>query len=238
MTPPTPGTFAVADISSLPVPRWFPADAEAATFFRAFSPIHRFVFPRYSIEVLRALARLFPPRANGVLDVGAGNGALGSGLQRFAPEAKVTGVDVVARVHPASLVPISVYDGKQLPFADRSFDVSILVNVLHHVPEEARLGLLAEALRVTRRALLVKDHLATGAWSHRVLAVMDLVGNAPFGGMVSATYLDADAWQKLFSALPIHVEAFGRLGVQRGPRSVLFRDRLEIVFRLTPEEGQ
>lgn len=229
--------LAVADISSRPVPGWFPTDNEMADFIRGFSPVHRFVYPRYPIELLRGFARLFPSGATEVLDVGAGNGVPGSTVQRYFPDCTVRGVDVVARAHPESLVRVSVYDGSNLPFPDRSFDISLLSNVIHHVPEEARAGLLAEVLRVTRRTILVKDHLATGALSRRVLGLMDLIGNAPFGGMVRAEYLDAESWKQLFSTVPVQVEAFGGLGVQRGPRAIVFRDRLEIAFRLAPEEA-
>ena len=52
---------------------------------------------------------------------------------------------------PDAHAPFSLYDGVNLPFPDARFDVAMLNFVLHHVPDERKVALLREALRVARR---------------------------------------------------------------------------------------
>lgn len=61
--------------------------------------------------------------------------------------------------------PVVLYDGKRFPFADKSFDTSLLITVLHHIKDWS--GIIEEAKRVTRKTLiLVEDtyHHQVGRW--------------------------------------------------------------------------
>lgn len=49
-----------------------------------------------------------------------------------------------------SHVPVILYDGKRLPFEDKSFDVVICNSVIEHVPPELRANLAQEIRRVSR----------------------------------------------------------------------------------------
>jgi len=84
----------------------------------------------------------------------------------YDPEAPAlrVGVDRAAdalaiadRLYPRSRHLVASVD-EPLPFADKSFDVALLLFVLHHLPPAVVPGLLAEAARVARRHLLVFDH--------------------------------------------------------------------------------
>jgi hypothetical protein len=48
--------------------------------------------------------------------------------------------------------------------------------------------------------LYIKDHAARSWLDHRRLAMLDLIGNIPFGGMVRADYLTLADWQALADA--------------------------------------
>ncbi len=52
--------------------------------------------------------------------------------------------------------------GDSLPFDDDSFDVSVCIDTLEHLPREGRLKLLNELMRVARRAIVVCAPLGTG----------------------------------------------------------------------------
>ncbi len=91
-----------------------------------------------------------------------------------APSLRV-GVDRAAdamaradRAYPRSLHLVASV-GDPLPFADKSFDVALLLFVLHHLPPAIVPGVLLEAARVARRYVLVFDHTRSDvAWQRRV----------------------------------------------------------------------
>ena len=62
---------------------------------------------------------------------------------------RLTVLDVVKPGFQKS--PVVVYDGGRFPFSDKSFDVSLLVTMLHHVPDPE--SIIREAGRVTRKSV-------------------------------------------------------------------------------------
>lgn len=96
-----------------------------------------------------------------VLDIGCGSGVVTRAIAaRLAPHGRVVGVDssgallAVAREYAdrtecGARIELHQADCRALPFANESFDVSIAVTVLAHVPGAERA--LAEMVRVTRR---------------------------------------------------------------------------------------
>jgi ubiquinone/menaquinone biosynthesis C-methylase UbiE len=91
-----------------------------------------------------ALARLSrPPRR--ALDVGTGTGAVARLVAERYPEAEVTGVDLsermvaeARRVTASPRVTYVVADASRLPFADASFDLVTLGNMIPFFDELAR----------------------------------------------------------------------------------------------------
>ena len=71
------------------------------------------------------------------------------------------------QVRETAAIPVTIYDGRTLPFEAAAFDALIIVDVLHHADDPALL--LREAARVARRSILIKDHT-----SDRFLAVPTL----------------------------------------------------------------
>jgi ubiquinone/menaquinone biosynthesis C-methylase UbiE len=63
-------------------------------------------------------------------------------------------MDVLSR--PAPHILTMLFDGRHIPDEDNSIDVLMLVDVLHHTDDPGIL--LSEARRVTRRAVVLKDH--------------------------------------------------------------------------------
>jgi SAM-dependent methyltransferase len=88
------------------------------------------------------------------------------------------------------------FDGHSLPFAVRTFDVVMFCDVLHHVPESLRAGLLASAAKVGRVGL-VKDHFEYGWASRQMLRAMDLLGNFGYGVTVPNRYFDPGSFDAL-----------------------------------------
>ncbi len=63
-------------------------------------------------------------------------------------------------------LPLTVYDGHRLPFADDSFDVVLLIFVLHHTRDPR--AVLSEAKRVCRRHVIVFEDINLTFWDRLV----------------------------------------------------------------------
>lgn len=111
---------------------------------RAFSRVY------WREEPLVDRIRPHLPVEGSVLDVGAGGCRIAELLGADA-RLSVTAVDIVD--HNVTEVPMQLYDGERLPFSDKSFDVALLVFVLHHAEHPE--ALVREVLRVTRSTVVV-----------------------------------------------------------------------------------
>lgn len=214
-----------------PMPSWMVDTRDLTDHSRRFYNLYRWLRPTYHIELLNSLARLWPDNVEQALDLGAGDGLVGSAIHSFFPVKKITGLDIDLRAHPQSTIQIAQYDGQSIHYPDQTFDVTLLINVIHHVPEEKRVEFIKEVKRVTRKTILIKDHMATHAYSRLILRLMDVIGNAPFGGMVEASYLSSHDWETLLAQNDLQWKGFSNLRMQQGPRSALFRDEYEIMIR-------
>ena len=103
-------------------------------------------------RILRRLLKNFPSQSEPILlDVGCGR----IGMAAFLDGAKVVGVDVeppLEQVENFTFQPGTITD---LQFPDKSFSVVSCIDVLEHLPLEARDRAIAELVRVASRAVLV-----------------------------------------------------------------------------------
>src|SRR5215210_5396361 len=116
-----------------------------------------YVHPRRARVLRDQLAELIPSDSR-VLDVGCGDGLIASLISQRRSDVSISGVDVLVR--PNTLVHVAKFDGQTLPHAQKSFDAVLLVDVLHHSHDPMRL--LREAMRVTNKYVIIKDHLRDG----------------------------------------------------------------------------
>ena len=90
--------------------------------------------------------------ADRILDVGAGNCILCRELCRRGYD--VVPVDLKNLSFVDEVVPV-VYDGAAFPFGKDSFDVALLITVLHHAPDPD--AVLEEVRRVTKRIIVIEE---------------------------------------------------------------------------------
>ncbi|MFQ5526411.1 MAG: class I SAM-dependent methyltransferase [Thermoanaerobaculia bacterium] len=165
-----------------------------------------------------------------LLDVGCGDGRLAAELGRLCPGIEVRGIDVDVR--PEVAVAVEPFDGERLPFEDRSFDTVMMVDVLHHTEDPLRL--MRETARVSRKSVLLKDHLLSGPFASATLRFMDQVGNRRYGVPLPYNYWREDQWRAAFEQLGMRIETWtDRLGIYPWPMSVLFDRGLHFIARLS-----
>jgi SAM-dependent methyltransferase len=177
----------------------------------------------------RHLSELLETGESRILDVGCGNGDIGKQLGEALPELSIEGVEV--QVPSSAKIPVGRFDGRHLPQASASFDVVLLVDVLHHAEDPS--ALLAECARVARKAVLVKDHLLSGWLAGPTLRFMDWAGNARYGVPLRFDFWDQPAWNRAIAAAALEPRTVRRrLGLYPWPASLVFERRLHFTARL------
>jgi len=188
----------------------------------------RLVHARRVSVIAEKLASILEPGCK-LLDVGCGDGKLASMLQESVPGISLQGLEVLPREDCA--IPCSKFDGTHLPFPDNSFDACLFVDVLHHTNDP--LTVLRDACRVSRKFILIKDHLAENAFDHWTLRLMDWIGNRPHGGVLPYAYLSRGRWQNFYRRLGLTVvKTEDRIPLYPFPFSVLFGRNLHFIALL------
>jgi ubiquinone/menaquinone biosynthesis C-methylase UbiE len=170
-------------------------------------------------------------RIDSLLDVGCGDGSNTQRVAEMTGATKVAGVDVHLR--ESSLIPVERYDGLNIPFPDRSFDAVTLIDVLHHCDAPQRV--LAEAVRVARKGVVVKDHFAFGPVSRKVLYLMDVFGNGLAGIHTPGTYFDMTQWVRMIDGAGARLAALDwPLKIHDMPWRIVGWPELQFTAKLIP----
>jgi SAM-dependent methyltransferase len=201
--------------------------------YRMLNAMHKALVFNRRVHILAAhFAETIPQRGT-VLDIGTGDGVLAVALMQLRPDLRIEGVDVLAR--PDAAIPVTIYDGQTVPFPDQSFDYVLISDVLHHTENPA--AVLAEAARVARLGIVLKDHLREGFLAGPTLRFMDWVGNRGHNVVLPYNYLSRDEWQVAYlRARLTTVSSKERLGLYPPPFSWLFERHLHFVALLAPRE--
>jgi SAM-dependent methyltransferase len=187
-----------------------------------------YVYPRRIAKLVEYLATVIPPNVT-LLDVGCGDGLIAHLLMEKRADLRITGIDVMIR-HETH-IHVDPFDGTHIPWDDRSFDVVMFVDVLHHTKDPAKL--LREARRVARIAIVIKDHTRDGWLASPTLRFMDWVGNVRHGVALPYNYWPRRQWIDVFGALNLVVETWKPdLKLYPRPLSWVFGRSLHFVSRL------
>jgi SAM-dependent methyltransferase len=91
-----------------------------------------------------------------ILDLGAGDGTCLSYFSQFFPTAHLYGIDIselsIAEATQKNLknTEVKVYDGTNIPYADNTFDLTLVATVMHHIRFDLHPPLMAEAYRTLK----------------------------------------------------------------------------------------
>ena len=200
-------------------------------FKRAIGQAHEtLIFNRRVRVLVERLGALVPEGAT-LLDVGTGDGQIAKAIGAQQNGVTVTGIDIMAR--KITHIPVTIFDGRNIPLEDNSVDVVSFVDVLHHTNDPQQL--ISEAARVARKAVIIKDHLSENKLDHMTLRLMDWVGNAPHGVVLPYNYAPRRDWDKWFAAAGLQTDSFSTdVPLYPFPLNAIFGRKLHFIARLTP----
>ena len=152
------------------------------------------VFFRSKTERLILRMKQFFSRGDKILDLGSGIGMFSHILQEQGYQ--VTPIDVKDKSLYPSVRPL-IYDGKKLPFADYSFDVCLLLSVLHHTQNPE--AILKEAKRVANK-IIVSENIYRSATQKLYTHFIDSLLNLEFFHHPHTNRTDKQ-WKEAFKRL-------------------------------------
>lgn len=152
---------------------------------------------------IQAEASVLSPFIEGkTLSIGCGNGSVEALINKG-----IVGVEVLKYGNPR--IPIKIYNGKKLPFKNNCFDTVIIAYVFHHVRNEDQIhAILKEALRVSKKKIIVLEQIYKNKIQLLLLKVFDCICNKPFGVPTPFNFFTVKKWTNFFRSLKFNFNFF------------------------------
>lgn len=138
------------------------------------------------------------------IDVGSGGGEFAHALRDRGHD--VTPLEIAG--HTVRDTGATLFDGRTIPFADRSFDTATCMFVLHHATDQAQL--LRELGRVARQTIIIGEDLPENPLD-KVIGAFHL-WSTDWGRSPSGFHTDA-GWRAIFARLGwtlVHTQSIPR----------------------------
>lgn len=138
-----------------------------------------------------------------VLDLGCGNGLFCHALSELSLVSYAVGADVVD--YRKESIDFQLHkEGEAIPFDDKSFDYTFIVEVLHHSDDPEHL--LMEAVRVTRGSVVVFEDVVTSSIRLFFMRGFDILMNMRHGVNTPLNFKSEREWEQIFSRLNVSVQ--------------------------------
>lgn len=164
-----------------------------------------------SAENTFSYIKYFIDPSDEVLDVGSGMGLVADLVWKNITK-NIKCIDVIDINR--SRVPLSIYDGKYIPFPDESFDIVLCAFVLHHMTHQEIL--INEMIRTTRSKIIVLEDTP--------LNIIDRLFNLNHAITSKIKYRsgkmkfrNVEEWKSLFSGLGLTIANVVEIGKDRDP---------------------
>jgi len=151
--------------------------------------------PRFWTETVKHIRDYYKLSPDGsILDVGCGKGFMLHDLKLLMPCTTITGVDISEYAYENAIDDIKPFmkvgDAKELPFADKSFDLVTAINTVHNLPVDE----CKQAIREIQRVSRINAFIVVDAWRN------EEERERHFKWVVTCvTAMHVDEWKNLFT---------------------------------------
>ncbi len=188
----------------------------------------RFVFQRRTEVLSKWIAELLPNKGV-VLDVGCGDGTIDRMILDQKSGLTITGLDIIKRQE--TKIPVTVFDGQTIPYPDNSFDSVLFIDIFHHMHDP--FVLLREAVRVSKKNVVIKDHYVKTVFDRLLIRCMDWVGNRPYGIPLAYNYWHPKKWDDAWDTTGLKVRhKITKLNLYPFPFTLLFDRYYNFIVQL------
>jgi len=135
------------------------------------------------------------PKGSRVLDIGCGNGTMGYAVEK-AYGAKVDGADITNMI--VGTMPFHKLPESWATWPDKSFDIVMINDALHHMTPEIQMATLRDSLRVGKKIIIFDTRPTLLAKTADVV-----LGFLVYWGkeVVPLTHRDSEEWKQLLHGL-------------------------------------
>ncbi len=134
-----------------------------------------------------------------IIDIGSGPGSVTKVLREKGHN--VTPIDVEDLSFSPDLAP-NIFDGKEIPFENNSFDVALLLTVLHHTKNPP--NLISEAKRVAKKVIIIED-VYDNVFQKYLTLFTDSIVNLEFIHHPHNNKTDVE-WRDLFAKMSLNID--------------------------------
>jgi len=154
-----------------------------------------FFYGRAAFKMSKELAAYIAP-GDHVLDLGCGTGII-AGTVAKTLNASLVGTDVID-IRQVD-IPFVLYDGKKLPFSDKSFDIVLISYVLHHVEKVETV--LEETRRLCRGKIIIYEDTPQNLFHRASCFFHGFSYGSLFGIKKKCAFRTREEWLSLFQKL-------------------------------------
>ena len=164
------------------------------------------------------IVRAHMSKGSKVLDIGAGFCFVSEILESHGYD--TTALDI----ENLSVTPLQprVYDGRHIPYEDDSFDVALLLTVLHHTRSHDQI--VSEARRVAKRLIIIED-VYESRFQKRLTHLADSLINFEFKGHPHSNRRES-SWSRFFERHGLNVNHAGHRRLAYFKQGVYVLDRM------------
>lgn len=149
----------------------------------------RFIRSKAKIKYQRIFHHL--TKDGKILDIGTGNGALCKILREKGYN--VQPLDIKNHSYFKEVTP-KIFDGIEIPYPNNTFEIALLITVLHHTKRPEHL--IKEATRVADKIIIMEDIYTNKVQKHLTF-LADSIVNQEFSGHPHTNKTDLE-WKSIF----------------------------------------